>query len=67
MVSTVWGRVHPLPFWATSFPRWVFPWTLRRLRRFCSGLVPMVFGPFSAFWVSPTIIGSSSGTSPHWP
>ncbi|CAI9603715.1 unnamed protein product, partial [Staurois parvus] len=67
MVTTVWGRLHPLPFWARSFPRWVFPWTLRRFRWFCSGLVPVVFGPFSAFWDSPTIIGSLSGTSPRCP
>ncbi|CAI9538417.1 unnamed protein product, partial [Staurois parvus] len=46
---------------------WVFPWTLRRLRWFCSGIVPVVFGPFSAFWDSPTIIGRLSGTSPRWP
>ncbi|CAI9601664.1 unnamed protein product, partial [Staurois parvus] len=56
---------NPLPFWATSFPLWDFPWTLRRFRRFCSGLVPVVFGPFSAFWDSPTIIGSLLGTFPH--
>ncbi|CAI9585608.1 unnamed protein product, partial [Staurois parvus] len=58
---------HPLPFWATSFPLWDSPWTLRRFRRFCSGLVPVVFGPFSTFWDSPTIIGRLSGTSPRWP
>ncbi|CAI9576511.1 unnamed protein product, partial [Staurois parvus] len=28
---------------------------------------PVVFGPFSAFWDLPTIIGSLSGTSPRWP
>ncbi|CAI9547262.1 unnamed protein product, partial [Staurois parvus] len=48
VVSTVWGWLHLLPFWATSFPLWDSPWTLRRFRRFCSGLVPVVFGPFSA-------------------
>ncbi|CAI9533269.1 unnamed protein product, partial [Staurois parvus] len=59
--------LHPLPVWATSFPPWVFLWTLRRFQRFCSGLVPVVFGPFSAFWDLPTIIGSLSGTFPHCP
>ncbi|CAI9563529.1 unnamed protein product, partial [Staurois parvus] len=59
--------LHLLPFWATSFPLWDSPWTLRRFRRFCSGLVPVVFGPFSTVWDSPTIIGSLSGTSPRWP
>ncbi|CAI9606527.1 unnamed protein product, partial [Staurois parvus] len=54
-------------FWATSFPLWDFPWTLRRFRQSCSGLVPVVFSPFSAFWDSPTITGSLSGTSPRWP
>ncbi|CAI9621582.1 unnamed protein product [Staurois parvus] len=54
MVSIVCGRLNPSPFWATSFPLWVFPWTLRRFRRFYSGLVPVVFGPFSTFWDSPT-------------
>ncbi|CAI9605912.1 unnamed protein product, partial [Staurois parvus] len=61
------ASLHPLSFWATAFPLWDFPWTLRRFRRFCSGLVPVVFGRFSAFFFrdSPPIIGSLSGTSPR--
>ncbi|CAI9623268.1 unnamed protein product, partial [Staurois parvus] len=45
----------------------IFHGPLRRFRRFCSGLIPVVFGPLSAFWDSPTIIESLSGTSPRWP
>ncbi|CAI9612654.1 unnamed protein product, partial [Staurois parvus] len=54
-------------FGLPSFLLWDSPCTLRRFWRFCSGLVPVVFGPFSTFWDLPTIIGSLSGTSPHWP
>ncbi|CAI9591032.1 unnamed protein product, partial [Staurois parvus] len=52
VVCTVWGRLHPLPFRATSFPLWIFHGPSEGFRRFCSGLVPVVFGPFSAFWDS---------------